>query len=267
MNNLKKQGEEELKRALLMMKYDNRKTLTENVEVVSEEIPAYPAPKDEPIVKQNSNFSSGTKVAQEYAESGDVTVDTSLGLNEIPNGYSEEPISHITNQVSGDEGLVDALDFGISFSTDNFSLDYRDMNTVSMHIKGATGKCFKSSADGLYYPKIEGLRYLYSIDEDGDSLFSDLQDPPGTNSTNVMIWSQETIAEMVKRYQEWLDVMDETEANVDDDGKPTPDKTGETTPPPAPTPEQTPPPPPKQKYNPYRDIKTRKIYDDSQIER
>lgn len=34
MDNKRKIGEEELKRALLMMKYDNRKTLTENVEVV-----------------------------------------------------------------------------------------------------------------------------------------------------------------------------------------------------------------------------------------
>ena len=32
MDNKRKIGEEELKRALLMMKYDSRKTLTENVE-------------------------------------------------------------------------------------------------------------------------------------------------------------------------------------------------------------------------------------------
>jgi hypothetical protein len=41
MDNLKKQGEEELKRALLMMKYDSKKTLTENVQEVNEQSTDY----------------------------------------------------------------------------------------------------------------------------------------------------------------------------------------------------------------------------------
>jgi len=264
MNNIKKQGEEELKRALLMMKYDNRKTLTENVEVVSEEIPAYPAPKDELTVNQGSNFSSGNKTAQEYAENDSETVETSLGVKQIPRGFSEDSFDTIRNEVTGDEGLVDALDLGIGWNSPmDLSLDVKDQTLISQFINGAKGRCFKNPYDGLYYPKIEGLRYLYNLDEDGETLYGEIKDPPGYNNTNMQLWSQKTNAEMVQRYQEWLDVMDETQANVDDDGKPTPTKTGETTP--APTTEPT--PPPKPKNNPYKDIEWEDDdSDDSKIE-
>lgn len=257
MNNLKKQGEEELKRALLMMKYDNRKTLTENVEVVSEEIPAYPAPKDEPIVKQDSNFSSGIKTAQEYAENASESVDTSLGLKNIPNGFTEDSFEDVKREVSDDEGLVDSLDAGRGMI--GVSLSDEDMSLITQFINGAKGRCFKNRFDNLYYPKIEGMRYVYNVDEDGETLYGEIVDPPGYNTSNVTFWSQKTAAEMVKRYQEWLDVMDETEANVDDEGKPTVTTTAQ------PTPEPT--PPPKPKNNPYKDIEWEDDdSDDSKIE-
>ena len=257
MNNLKKQGEEELKRALLMMKYDNRKTLTENVEVVSEEIPAYPAPKEEPIVKQDSNFSSGIKTAQEYAENSSETIETSLGVKEIPNGFTEDSFEDIRREVSDDEGLVDSLDaLGGMVGA---SLSDGDRSLVTQFINGAKGRCFKNNLDNLYYPKIEGMRYVYNVDEDGETLYGEIIDPPGYNTSSITFWSQKTASEMVKRYQEWLDVMDETEANVDDDGKPTVTTTTQ------PTPEPT--PPPKPKNNPYKDIEWEDDdSDDSKIE-
>jgi hypothetical protein len=259
MDNIKKQGEEELKRALLMMKYDNRKTLTENldkVKLMSEEIPAYPAPKEDPIVSTTQE--SSIKNSQEYAENSSETIDTSLGLKQIPQGFSEDSFDTIKNEVTGDEGLVDALDLGIGWNSPrDLSLSSNDTILISQFINGAKGRCFKNPYDSLYYPKIEGLRYLYNIDEDNETLYGEIKNPPGYNNTNIQLWSQKTMAEMVSRYQEWLDVMDDTQANVDDDGKPTGNQ--------QPTPEPT--PPPKPKNNPYRDIKLRKIYDDSQIER
>lgn len=255
MNNFKKQGEEELKRALLMMKYDNRKTLTENVEVVSEEVPAYPAPKDEPVIK--TSVTNGT--AQEYAENDSKTINTLLGLKEIPKGFSEDDASEVQQEVMKDNGLVDALDYNPL----GFGLDEEDLQFVSQTIKGSKGRCFKNKLDGLYYPKIEGLRYFYSLDEDDESLYGEIKDPRGFDYAETGVWSQSTMAEMVQRYQEWLDVMDETEANVDDDGKPTPTKTGETTPPPSPEPTEI----PKPKNNPYKDIEWEDDdSDDSKIE-
>jgi hypothetical protein len=265
MDNFKKQGEEELKRALLMMKYDNRKTLTENldkVKLMSEEIPAYPAPKPDPIVPaSNDRSNSGVKTAQEYAENSSETIDTSLGLKQIPQGFSEDSFDAVRNEVSSDEGLVDALDSGSSFGFQmvGVSMSDEDMGLVTQFINGAKGRCFKNPYDNLYYPKIEGMRYVYNVDEDGETLYGEIADPPGYNTASVTFWSQKTTTEMVKRYQEWLDVMDETQANVDDEGKPTQTSTQQ----PTPEPTQT----PKPKTNPYRDIKLRKIYDDSQIER
>jgi hypothetical protein len=256
MDNIKKQGEEELKRALLMMKYDNRKTLTENldkVRLMSEEIPAYPAPKPDPIVPaSNDGSNSGVKTAQEYAENGSRTIETSLGLKEIPEGFSEDESSEIQQEVMKDNGLVDALDQGFGFG-----LGEEDLQLVSQSIKGSKGRCFKNKLDGLYYPKIEGLRYFYNVDEYNETLYGEISDPTGFNYAENDLWSQSTTTEMVNRYQEWLDVMDETQANVDDDENPTPEVTQ------TPVVTQT----PKPKNNPYRDIKLRKIYDDSQIER
>jgi len=249
MNNIKKQGEEELKRALLMMKYDNRKTLTENVEVISEEIPAYPAPKDEPVVK--SSVTMGT--AQEYAENNSKSINTLLGLKEIPKGFSEDDASEVQQEVMKDNGLVDALDQNPL----GFGLGEEDLQFVSQTIKGSKGRCFKNKLDGLYYPKIEGLRYFYSVDEDDESLYGEIKDPRGFDYAETGLWSQSTTAEMVQRYQEWLDVMDDTQANVEDEGKPTGNQ--------QPTPEPT--PPPKPKNNPYKDIEWEDDdSDDSKIE-
>lgn len=272
MDNLKKQGEEELKRALLMMKYDNRKTLTENVEVVSEEIPAYPAPKDEPTIK-SSVVSTGNKTAQEstknvnmwdYVDSNSPTINANLGVDssQISNftnkGWSEVDISEVDDDVTKNEGLVDSLDFFVEMSNE-------DINIASGII--TKYQLLYVNWNGRYYPAMEAVRAKYSEDEYGDSLRADIWDPAGANTDVVKKFSKDTATIYDNSYKNWCDILNslviktdtegDTEGNVDDGGTPPPV--------PAPAPEET--PPPKQKYNPYRDIKTRKIYDDSQIER
>lgn len=310
MNNIKKQGEEELKRALLMMKYDNRKTLTENVEGVmglneqpDSKMPFQPekfgyvqgkpetvqpsiqkqqeffggknSEKQETLAntdtqttennpKTNINTTTKNVNMWDYVDSKSPEINVNLGVteSEIENfkskGWSEVQLDEINRDVSDDEGLVDSLDATtMGYLGDNMEDD--DMLLASSII----GKYKLSYVrwNDKYYPAMEAVRAKYSEDESGDSLRADIWDPPGTNTSDVQKFSKDTATIYDNSYKNWCDILNSlvaktdtegnTEGNVDDEGTPTP--------PPTPT--------PKPKYNPYRDIKTRKIYDDSQIER
>jgi hypothetical protein len=266
MDNIKKQGEEELKRALLMMKYDNRKTLTENVKVVSEEIPAYPAPKDEPSGK-SSVVNTGIKTVQgstknvnmwDYVDSNSPTINADLGvdssqISDFTNkGWSEVDISEVDSDVTENEGLVDSLDFFVEMSNE-------DINRASGII--TKYQSLYVNWNGKYYPAMEAVRAKYSEDEYGDSLRADIWDPAGANTDIVQKFSKDTAAIYDNSYKNWCDILNslvtktdtegDTEGNVDDSGKPAPEPT----------------PPPKPKNNPYKDIEWEDDdSDDSKIE-
>jgi len=132
----KKTGLEELKRSLLMMKYDSAKTLTENESKIGN------------VLIEQSNKSTNI-----------LTDDDMLG-DKGPGLYDR----------TGVKGRVDALDGTFGF------VDYKGLKTVSNIITSLKGKCYldDTQSPAILTPAINRFLELYTEDENGDNLIDDV---------------------------------------------------------------------------------------------
>lgn len=235
------EAEDQLKRALLMMKYDSSKTLTENKEtnhllseksriiemhssatkkmyLVEDQKPySYTPPGTSDTAFAEKPFSltqkeQGTAAAafltpEEYAKSGESYPNESLKCSELERdqlikmGYSLEESETLKDMVTRDEGLVDTLDADTSMI--GFSMDTDDCYNAANAIKARENRL--SRYKEFYYPSIEILRSFYSEDESGDALYDDLIDPPGSNTEKVLSILGPAAKTMISIYQKWLD--------------------------------------------------------------
>ena len=218
------EGNEALNRVLLMMKYDSKKTLTENKVIVNEQSP------------------STTKTAESYAKSEDAKLDETLSSPNPPKGWLEISYDEIQRLVSNNEGLADNLDASLLGKGSIFggSMSIDDMSQVTKTLRSAKNTFFRTQKMGsdewVCYPMIEGLRAQYGIEESGESLYGEISDPRGSNSAEVQNWSTNTIRLLVSLYKQWL----------------TDIKLKTPTPTPTPTPSPTPSPTPLPKKSKYR---------------
>jgi hypothetical protein len=198
------EGNEALNRVLLMMKYDTKKTLTENVEEIEELnwLPGILGNSSKPKPKVSSN-----KTAADYAKATDPNLDESLSLKNPPKGWLEISYDEIKHLVSDNEGLGDNLDAG-TFQMFGGSMSTDDMSQISKTLRSAKNTFFraqrKSSDEWVCYPMIEGLRAQYGMEESGESLYGEIEDPRGTNSAEAQNWSANTLRLLVSLYQQWL---------------------------------------------------------------
>jgi hypothetical protein len=202
----KKLGEQELKRALLMMKYDSRKTLSENTKY---------------ILNESINM-------WDYVDSRSPDINVNLGVNELQignftgNGWSEVQLSEVTRDVSDDEGLVDAFDRNLGgFLGDN--MEDNDMLLANSII--GKYKLSYVNWNGKFYPAMEAVRAKYSEDESGvgDSLRADIWDPPGVNTSDVQKFSKDTAAIYDDSYKKWCDILNNLSVAQDGDDKQDPE--------------------------------------------
>jgi hypothetical protein len=132
----KQTGLEELKRSLLMMKYDSAKTLTENESKIGN------------VLLEQSNKSTNI-----------LTDDDMLG-DKGPGLYDR----------TGVKGCVDALDGTFGF------VDYKGLKTVLNIITSLKGKCYldDTQSPAILTPAINRFLELYTEDENGDNLIDDV---------------------------------------------------------------------------------------------
>jgi hypothetical protein len=165
---------------------------------------------------------------------GDYNILDTMGLNQA---------SFLLGKRIGVKGVVDELDGWV---------DENDLAYVLSVIGGLKGKCYMDDTQNppVKKPAIERFLELY-LEDEGENLVDDIN----SVGTKTLKTGSEKVKQIIINTISTLQSEDcsATEANVDDSGKPTP--------------EPEPTPPAKPKNNPYRDIKLRKIYDDSQIER
>jgi hypothetical protein len=193
--NNKNLGKDELQRVLLMMKYDSKKTLTEN--------------KDN--LNKNNLFEQSTLNAKDFyaAKSFDVNLTLGVDANKIKEfvGWTEEVLEEVKNDVTTDEGLVDSLDRNLGgMMGDN--MEQHDMDTV-MRILKTYQRAYVKIND-KFYPAMEVLRATYAEDESGDNLGNDLFDPVGINTPSVTEFAKKAYGIYINSYNQWINIMNST---------------------------------------------------------
>lgn len=198
MDNIKKQGEEELKRALLMMKYDNRNTLSENYEkiIIKEQAST--------TIVTDTDLLGNTNLLRSYFQTvaGDYNIFDTMGLNTT---------NIIAGRRAGVKGVVDALDGWV---------DENDLAFVLGLVGGLKGKCYEDDTQNppVKVPAIKRFLELYSEDEGGDDLISDVQ---SVGTTTLRTGSEKLKSQIVNTINQLQQETCEasTEGNVDDSGK------------------------------------------------
>jgi hypothetical protein len=161
-----KEGEEQIKRALLLMNYDTSKTLTENKINLSEQtgVPLDPNLRrvnatnlvtDQDLIGSTNKFRQWFQQVSDYGDLGFLNM---LGIN---------PANLLAGRRLGVKGVVDALDGFV---------DGEDLGYVMSQIASLEGKCYyDDSVDpAVNVPAIVKFLELYSEDEGGDDLISDI---------------------------------------------------------------------------------------------
>jgi hypothetical protein len=191
MDNIKKQGEEELKRALLMMKYDNKKTLTENTDIIFEQS------------QQDTNIFTDKDLMGQTSELDNLKsfITTDLGLKSTP-----------TARRYGVKGAVDALDA--------YYVGMDDLNWLLILVQMMKGKCWVDDSDPnniIKKPAMERFLELYSEDENGDDLVEDIESVGTLTLPTGAEQLKKKIIGNIRAYQ--IEDCGSTEGNVDDSGK------------------------------------------------
>jgi len=147
-NRIITEGKEALERTLLMMKYDMKKTLTENVDVISEQKKTNTL-TDEDLLGSSGVMSNFLRLISDY------NLFDMLGLNST---------NVIAGRRSGVKGVVDALDGFV---------DEKDLAYVSTVLDTLKGKCYYDDVEEKTIPAINRFLELYQEDE-GEDLLSDV---------------------------------------------------------------------------------------------
>jgi hypothetical protein len=193
MDNIKKQGEEELKRALLMMKYDNRKTLKENTNIIFEQ-----STQTTNIVT-DKDLMGQTDVLDNLKSF--IIHDLGANMSMVP--YSRR---------YGVKGAVDALD--------DLYVGMDDLNWLLVLVQMMKGKCWVDESDPanqIKKPAMERFLELYSEDENGDDLIEDIEAVGTRTLPTGAEQLKKKIIGNIRAYQ--IEDCSATEANVDDSGK------------------------------------------------
>jgi hypothetical protein len=182
-----------LKRAKLLMEYDLNKTHDENLALINEQLdgssedPSY----DVSICNEIKEGSQGS-----FARYKGTSVNPKLGLANLPKGWKAVDIPTLNKDVSGDNGLVDSLDLGITETIE----DDIALGIINKHKQSAV----INTRDNKYYPAIEYMRARYEKDEGGDSIMVDLDDPPGVDTMEKMDACENIQAAIESAYSLWL---------------------------------------------------------------
>lgn len=153
---------ESLERIKLMMKYDTSKTLNENKQFISEQIPEKNA---DPNILGDQDLLGSTNLIRQYFQS---IADFSLPLG-VPNPFDVVGANFanvLASRRTGVKGVVDALDGWV---------DAADLGYVLLTLKSLDGKCYFDDVEGTTVPAINRFLELYSEDEGGDDLESDVE--------------------------------------------------------------------------------------------
>lgn len=190
------EGNDELIRSILLMKYDTKKTLTENEEVLKF------------LISEQSNNTFGAPNG--YANSTRPVPQESIRCTEeekdklIQLGWELEESDYLEDMVTRDEGLVDALDADTSLV--GFTMDTDDANNAANTIKARVMKMSQYKQEvGFYYPSIEIVRSFYSEDEGNETLYGELTDPPGYNSDKLTKILGGAAQSMISQYTKWIE--------------------------------------------------------------
>jgi hypothetical protein len=194
-----------LKRAKLLMEYDLKKTSDENIQKLNEqsqdEIRYATVDKErmcnDIIAKPGSSFFSDSTEK--------VNPDIGLTFNQwdkyITKGVVKLPPSwkvlDLNTLIKYKDTVVDALDWTLMPGS---SLEYDKLKEV---INQINYKYYYDRGSNKYYPAVEGLRYLYNQDEDGETLQNELQDysdDGGEGGTNA----DEAIRYFEDMYSSWI---------------------------------------------------------------
>ena len=157
--------EEALERVKLMMKYDLSKTLNENLGVKSNNTMVEQAKT--PAKSNNltdEDLLGKTGLLRQYFQSVS-DFGALVGLPNLWDALGFNVANFFGNRRSGVKGVVDALDGYV---------DEKDLGYVLSVIKTLDGKCYYDEVDGTTVPAINRFIELYSEDEGGDDLISDV---------------------------------------------------------------------------------------------
>lgn len=157
--------EEALQRVKLMMKYDTSKTLNENKSKVENYITER---KPEAIGKKvppPTNFVSDEDLMGQTGALANY-IQTVGGSYNILDVLGIRPADLIMGRRKGVKGAVDALDGWV---------DINDLAYISTLLKALEGKCYYDDVDEKNKSATERFLELYSEDESGDDLKSDIQ--------------------------------------------------------------------------------------------
>jgi hypothetical protein len=167
-----------LKRAKLLMEYDLKKTSDENIKILNEQSQdeiRY-ATVDKERMCNDILARPGSSFLQDSSEKVNPDIGlTSMqwdkyitkGVVKLPPSWKVLTLATIKSYM---DKVVDALDWSMAPGT---SLRYDDLKEVMNQINY---KYYYDNGSNRYYPAVEGLRYLYNQDEDGETLSSELQD-------------------------------------------------------------------------------------------
>ena len=176
------EGNDALKRILLMMKYDNKKTLSENKESIV-------------ILNEEQTTKTDSSIVTDEDLTGDTSrfrswiqywSDNTIGFNTILDVLGVNITNLMAGRRVGVKGVVDALDGFV---------DEKDLAYVLSVIQGLKGKTYLDDTiePPVIVPAIKRFLELYSEDEGGDDLIQDIQSigtrtlPVGTEKTKTKI--------------------------------------------------------------------------------
>ena len=142
------EGKEALKRALLLMKYDMKKTLTENVEVVSEQ-------KSSNLLSDEDLLGATSVIGNYMRLTSDYNLFDILGINQA---------NLIAGKRKGVKGAVDALDGFVN---------EEDLAYVMTILSALVGKCHYDDVEEKTIPAITRFLELY-LEDEGEELLDDV---------------------------------------------------------------------------------------------
>ena len=191
---------EEIKRNLLLMKYDLKRTNEENSKLIFEN------PQSGQLVDDTTDpaYIEGVcnrlqSAPSEFSRYKGASMNADLGIEKAlsPKGWKVVAASDLDEAVSGDNGLVDALDVA-PFS------DTIEEDIAIKLINGYRQSMVWNEEDSKYYPAIEYMRARYEEDESGDTLMGDLDDPEGFNTQEKMDACKKIKTAVVLAYEAWI---------------------------------------------------------------
>jgi hypothetical protein len=142
------EGKEALERALLLMKYDMKKTLTENVEVVSEQ-------KSSNLLSDEDLLGATSVIGNYMRLISDYNLFDILGINQA---------NLIAGKRKGVKGAVDALDGFVN---------EEDLAYVMTILSALVGKCHYDDVEEKTIPAITRFLELY-LEDEGEELLDDV---------------------------------------------------------------------------------------------